>query len=440
LQALQTIEQEGAEAFRLDPQLEDAYFNYEAAVIRLTSAEIGGQMHTGRSRNDLSATWSRLRLRDAVLELLPLLFQARSTALAQAERYADVVMPGYTHLQPAQPVTFGHYLSGVAAALERDTRRLAAVYPVINQSPLGAGALAGTTFPIDRQYTCTLLGFDGLLEHTLDAVASRDFALEFLAQAAIFGLTCSRVAQDLYVWFSHEFRMIDLPDRVAGTSSIMPQKKNPVVLEHLKGKPAHLLGAFTAAAAAVKNVHFTNTIDGNREALHGLWEAVAEARRCAILLNLVLSTVTPNTDLMLARAQGNFCTATDLADTLVRHAGLSFRQAHHVVGGVVREAMARGLSAEQISVELVDTVAQQVVGKPVQLSTLHVQQALDASCAIHERTHPGGPAPVEVRRMVQAAQARLHREEEEHAARRTAVSQARRRLSASVRDFLKRTR
>lgn len=437
LQALLRIEADGPQAFRLDPGLEDAFFNYEAAVIRLTGAEIGGQMHTARSRNDLGATLVRLQLRDAVLEFLPLLLQARGTALAQAARYAEVVMPGYTHLQPAQPVTFGYYLAGVAAALERDTHRIAAVYTRLNQSPLGAGALAGTTFPIDRQYTSNVLGFDGLVEHSLDAVASRDFALELLAQLAIFGLTCSRVAQDFYVWFTHEFRMVDFPDRVAGTSSIMPQKKNPVVLEHLKGKPAHLLAGFMGTASAVKNTPFTNTIDGNREATYGLWSALTEAQRCAILLNLVLSTVTPNTSLMLERAQVDFCTATDLADALVRHGGLSFRQAHHVVGGVVREALQRGLRADQISGALVDEVAQQVVGHAAHLSEAIVQHALDASRAIHGRTPTGGPAPSEVRRMVQEAQQRLAGEAQTHVARQAGVTRARRRLAAAVRTFLR---
>ncbi|MBM3225429.1 MAG: argininosuccinate lyase, partial [Candidatus Tectomicrobia bacterium] len=306
VQAVVALEQEGAAAFQLDPRLEDAFFNYEAALIRRTGPEIGGQMHTGRSRNDLSATLLRLQLRDRLLDLLPQFFTLRRTALAQAERYAEVIMPGYTHLQPAQPITFGHYLVGIAAALERDTQRLAAVYPRVNQSPLGAGALAGTTFPLDRDYTASLLGFDGLVEHTLDAVASRDCAVECLAQGAIFGLTCSRIAQDLHVWFAHEFQSIDLPDQVAGTSSIMPQKKNPVVLEHLKGKPAHLLAAFVAAATAIKNVSFTNTIDGNREAMQGLWQALDEIHRCVMLLNLILDTVTPNAALLLERAQSNF--------------------------------------------------------------------------------------------------------------------------------------
>lgn len=440
LRALCTLERDGPEALQLDPHLEDAFFNYETAVIRLTGPEIGGQMHTARSRNDLSATLLRLRLRDVLLEFVPLLYTARRTALDQAERYAEVVMPGYTHLQPAQPITFGHYLAGVAAALERDTQRIVAVYPGVNLSPLGAGALAGTTFPIDRQYTSALLGCDGLVEHTLDAVASRDCALELLAQVTIFGITCSRVAQDLYVWFSHEFQTIALPDRVAGTSSIMPQKKNPVVLEHLKGKPAHLMAAFVAAASAVKNVHFTNTIDGNREAMHGLWDALEEARRCAVLLNLVLATATPNAALLLARAQSDFCTATDLADALVRHSGLSFRQAHQVVGAVVREALAGGFRPDQIGPAMVDAIAQTVVNRPAKLSEAVVQQALDARQAIHGRTTTGGPAPSEVRRMVHTARQRLAAEVKAHQGRQAKVARAQRRLEAEVRALLRQSR
>lgn len=440
LEALGRLEREGAAAVPLDPRLEDAFFNYEAAVIRLTGDEIGGQMHTARSRNDLGATLIRLRLRDALLEFMPLLFRVRRTALDQAERYAEVVMPGYTHLQPAQPLTFGHYLAGVGAALERDTHRIAVVYPGVNRSPLGACALAGTTFPIDRQHTSDLLGFDGLLEHSLDAVASRDFALELLGQLAIFGLTCSRLAQDCYVWFTHEFQTVEFPDRVAGTSSIMPQKKNPVVLEHLKGKPGHLLAVFVAAASAVKSTPFTNTIDGNREAMHGLWDALTEARRCAILLDLTLATVIPDAPRLLERAQANFCTATDLADALVRHAGLSFRQAHHVVGGVVREALARGLRADQIGAALVDEVAASVIGRAVHLSQAVLQEALDSQRAVQARTVIGGPAPSEVRRMVREARQRLLAEEQAHQARHARVAQAREQLAAEVQAFLGRDR
>jgi argininosuccinate lyase len=187
----------------------------------------------------------------------------------------------------------------------------------------------------------------------------------------------------------------------------------------------------------VKNVHFTNTIDGNREAMHGLWEALEEAQRCAILLNLVLATVTPNTALLLARAQSDFCTATDLADALVRQSGLSFRQAHHVVGGVVREALARGLRADQIRPDLVDEVARSVVNRPANLPEAVVQQALDARQAVQARTTVGGPAPSEVRRMVHTARQRLSAEDKTHRGRRARIARAQRRLGAEVRTFLR---
>ena len=396
LRALLTIEAGGAEAFTLDPKLEDTFFNYESSVIKLSGPEIGGQLHTARSRNDLGATLVRMRVRDMLLEFMSLLFKIRSTALQQAERFADVVMPGYTHLQPAQPITMGHYLAGVAAALERDTRRMTAVYAATNLSPLGAGALAGTTFPIDRARTAALLGFDGLIENTLDAVATRDFALELLSAWTLFGLTCSRTGQDFYVWFTHEFGTVDFPDRVAGTSSIMPQKKNPVVLEHLKGKPAHLLGAFVSAASAIKSTNYTNTIDGNREGTHALWEAYEQARTCAVLLDLVLATAVPNASLMLQRARTDFCTATDLADALVRHGRMSFRQAHHVVGGVVRVAISRELRSDQIAPDLIDEVAQSVLGRPADFSrprNRHEQEEEDRETRTTKLAHNGRPEP-----------------------------------------------
>lgn len=436
LRAILALERGGPEAIHLDGRLEDTFFNYEAAIIALVGPEVGGQLHTARSRNDLGATIARLRARDALIDFVPLLFKARRTALERAERFAEVVMSGYTHLQPAQPITFGHYLAAVAAALERDTRRIAAVLDGLNRSPLGAAALAGTGFPIDRRYTADLLGFDGVLENTLDAVASRDFGLELLAAWSIFGVTCSRVAQDLFIWFSHEFGSIDLPDRVAGTSSIMPQKKNPVVLEHLKGRPAHLLGAFVAAASAMKGTNFTNTIDGNREGMRGFWNAYEDASACAVLLDLVLGTVQPKVELMLERARTDFCTATDLADALVRHAGMSFRQAHHVVGRVVRETVDRGLRADQIGAALVDEVSRAVVGRPAGLSDAVLKEALDPARSVAARTTTGGPAPQEVRRMAHEGLRQLAAEERAWARRRKVIDAAKARLDSEVRRAL----
>jgi argininosuccinate lyase len=424
------MEEEGPEIVELDPQREDSYFNYEAHLIKLIGADAGGRMHIARSRNDLTSAVDRLRARDLLLDASQALLSVEEHALDGAFRFRDVVMPGYTHLQPAQPVTYGFYLAGVAQSLERDYSRLADAWARTNISPLGAGALAGTTFAIDRQGVAASLGFEGLVENTLDAVATRDFGLEILSGLTQIALGWSRVAQDYHVLVSHEFQTIEFPDRVTGTSSIMPQKKNPVVLEHLKGKAGHMLGLYVASATAVKGTHFTNTIDGNREAMRGVWEAGEEVLRCLSLFDLVVATARPNAALMIRRVTEDFASATDLADLMVRDADLSFREAHHVVGAVVRAAMDSGLAADGITTEMVDIAARDQLGRPLGLSAEHVGRSLDPAASIAARTLPGGPAPEAVARSVEAAQARLE-------ARRAALAEKRSRLQ-KARETLKR--
>jgi argininosuccinate lyase len=424
------MEDEGPDVVELDPQREDAYFNYEAHLIKLIGVDAGGRMHIARSRNDLTAALDRLRARDLLLDVGQALLSVEEHALDGAFRFREAVMPGYTHLQPAQPVTYGFYLAGVAQSLERDFGRLADAWTRTNISPLGAGALAGTTFAIDRHALAVSLGFSGLVENTLDAVATRDFGLEILADLSQIATGWSRVAQDYHVMVSHEFQTIEFPDRVTGTSSIMPQKKNPVVLEHLKGKAGHLLGLYVASATAVKGTHFTNTIDGNREAMRGVWEAGEEMLRGLTLFDLIIATGRPNASLMKRRVAEDFASATDLADVMVRNADLSFRQAHHVVGAVVRAAMDKGLAADGITTEMVDAAAQAQLGRPLKLDPELVRRSLDPAASVARRTLPGGPAPEAVARSVEAAQARLE-------TRRAALAEKRSRLQ-TARETLKR--
>lgn len=424
------MEEEGPEVVELDPQREDSYFNYEAHLIKLIGTDAGGRMHIARSRNDLTAALDRLRARDLLLDAGQALLQVEEHALDGAFRFRDAVMPGYTHLQPAQPVTYGFYLAGVAQSFERDYGRLVDAWARTNISPLGAGALAGTTFAIDRAAVAASLGFEGLVENTLDAVATRDFGLEILAGLSQIALGWSRVAQDYHVLVSHEFQTVEFPDRVTGTSSIMPQKKNPVVLEHLKGKAGHLLGLYVSSATAVKGTHFTNTIDGNREAMRGVWEAGEETLRCLSLFDLIISTGRPNAPLMKRRVTEDFASATDLADVMVRDADLSFREAHHVVGAVVRAAMDAGLAADGITTEMVDDAAREQLGRPLGLDPEVVRRSLDPVASVAARTLPGGPAPEAVARSVESAQARLEDN-------RAALAKKRGRLQA-VRETLKR--
>lgn len=430
--ALLRMEEEGPGVVNVDPRREDAYFNYEAHLIGLIGTDIGGRMHVARSRNDLGAAIDRIRARGVLLDLVDALNAARRRALEVAARYTDVVMPGYTHLQPAQPVTYGFYLAGIAAALERDGQRLAAAFERTNLSPLGAAAFAGTTFPIDRDETSRLLGFSGLIENTLDAVASRDFGLELMAALTQLAVTWSRIAQDYFVFVTHEFQTIEFPDSVAGTSSIMPQKKNPVVLEHLKGKAGHVLGLYVSSATAMKATHFTNTNDGNREGMRGLWEAAEETQRCLVLVELVLRTARPNAALMLRRAKEDFATATDLADALVRDADLSFREAHHVVGGVVRAAMDAGLAADGITTAMIDEVAREQLGRPLGLPEDLVRRSLDPQVSVNGRSLPGGPAATAVQASVDQALSRLLEEAAVNRYRRAALTEARQCLKREI--------
>jgi argininosuccinate lyase len=401
--AMIAMEEAGPSAVELDPAREDAYFNYEAHLMRIAGAEIGGRLHMARSRNDILATQDRLRARDLIFSLTDALCTLQSTLLERARTYSDTVMPGYTHLQPAQPITYGFYLSAVAEAVGRDIQRIAQVQARIDACPLGAGALAGTAFPIQREESARLLGFAGIVPNALDAVASRDFALELLSAMAIGAVTWSRVAQDYYVWCTHEFGLIDFPDSVAGTSSIMPQKKNPVVLEHLKGKAGHMVGLLMAAMTTIKGVNFTHTGDGNREGVRNLWEAGDECQRILKLLELVVRTARPLEETMLRRVSEDFSSATDLADALVREANISFREAHHVVGAVVRNAMDAGIPAHGITSAMVDEAASAHIGRPLRLSEATVRRCVDPIAGVQSRIVPGGPAPVRVREHNEAA-------------------------------------
>ncbi|HEX7892211.1 MAG TPA: argininosuccinate lyase [Ramlibacter sp.] len=397
---LQQMEAEGPAAVELDPAREDPYFNYEAKLMTITGRDAGGRLHMARSRNDIAATIDRMRARTIVLDVLEALGRVRRIALERASTFAGTVMPGYTHLQPAQPITFGFYLSALAETLGRDMDRLEAALPRIDALPLGAGALAGTRFPIDRRVTADALGFGSLVHNTLDAVASRDFAWEAMSAMAITALTWGRVAQDFYVWSTPEFGLLSFPDRVASTSSIMPQKKNPAVLEYLRGKSAHVVGLLNTSLVTVKGTHFTHTGDSSRESMRSFWECCEETMRCLSLFELIVGSVEPRPSHMLRRVGLDFSVATDLADGLVAEAGLSFRDAHHVVGGLVRMALDAGHSAGELTSAMLDLAAADVIGRTIGWPEETLRQYLDPIQSVNARRN-GGPAPSEVMLAVQ---------------------------------------
>ncbi|MCC7274922.1 MAG: argininosuccinate lyase [Alphaproteobacteria bacterium] len=422
--AVVRIADEGPDSVPLDAAREDTYFNYEARIIELSGADIGGRSHIARSRNDLKAAQDRLRARALALRVLDGLVVLRATLLRRAALHAAVVMPGYTHLQPAQPITFGWYLLGIAHALERDHRRLAECFARIDVNPLGTGAIAGTSFPVDRALTARLLGFAAVSGHAQDAVASRDFLVELIGDCAMLANTWGRMAQDFFVMSSYEFGTLRFPDSVAGTSSMMPQKKNLVVLESLKGRAATILGAHVAAFVGVKGTNFTNVVDGCRDAFRWAWDALDDTIRGLAIADTVVDAAEPVPERMLALARTNFSTATDLADGLVREAGLPFREAHHLVGAIVRTAMDRGLTADRIDAALVAEESRRMLGRAIHLDADVIARIVDPVAVAEERRGTGGPSRADIAAMQAELGARLAADGAEIAAHRARIAAA----------------
>ena len=329
------MEREGPGAFELDPEREDPWFNYEAELTRRAGPE-AGRLHMARSRNDLKCTQDRMQERKLAEDLLDGCLDVRRALLGRVTDEAATIMPGYTHLQHAQPITFGWYLLGVEAALARDAGRIADALERMNECPLGAGALAGTRFPIERERTAELLGFSRPQAHSLDAVGSRDAMVELVSAAMQLSMTIGRMSQDFYLWATYEFGMLDFPDRVASTSSIMPQKKNLTVLENLKARPAALIGAMTTAVAALRAVPFGHSQEVSVEAGRWVSDAIEELRGMLPAARVVIECAIPRKDRMRELAGANFATATALADLLTSRYGLPFREAHHMTGRYVR--------------------------------------------------------------------------------------------------------
>ena len=403
--ALVAIGRDGLGPDELDPALEDLYANLERAVGRRAGEDAAGRMHLARSRNDLWATVARMNARAALARVAAAGLALRGQLLDLAAAHAETVMPGYTHLQPAQPVTAGFYLLAVAEALARDGQRVADVHPRLNRCPLGAGALAGTSFPIDRELTARLLGFDGPVASALDAVASRDYVLELLSAFALVALTLSRLAEDLYFWSSAQVGLVEVSGAVAVASSIMPQKKNAAALEHVTGRTAQVLAALTAALAATKGTHFMHARDTSVEVTQTLAQGEQALAVVVGLTGAVLEAVAFRPEVGARLAAGDFSTMTDLADALVREADLPFRLAHEVCAGLVRDALEAGRGPASLDAATVNAAAAARAGRPVALSDAVVRAALDPRASVERRRVPGGTSPATVRAAIAQARA-----------------------------------
>ncbi len=334
LGALEKVEEDGFDA--LEDSHEDVHPAIEAAVVERVGEGVGGRLHTARSRNDEVATCVRVALREELLGAMRDVLALRSALVERAEDTEDWLISGYTHLQRAQPTTVGHHLLSYDAALERDFSRLVDAYERANSCPLGSAAFAGTSFDIDRERTASLLGFDAPTRNSMDGVASRGFAVEAVAAALNASVTLSRLCEDLVLWSSHEFGIVEFDDAYASTSSIMPQKKNPDTAELARGKTATVQGALNGIASNLKGLPAAYNRD-LQEATGHVWDAFDATRGSTRVLAGVIETAEFDRDAAEKTVQEGFVGATELADSLVRETGVAFRTAHHIVASVARD-------------------------------------------------------------------------------------------------------
>ena len=382
----QILEEIEGGAFPWSVELEDVHMNIEARLTSLIGAA-GKKLHTGRSRNDQVATDIRLYLRSAIDTLAAELTRLQIGMVNLAASEADTIMPGFTHLQTAQPVTFGHHLLAWNEMLERDHGRLLDCRQRMNQSPLGAAALAGTSYPIDRQQTSRALGFDKPTENSLDAVSDRDFAIEFVAAAALLMTHLSRMSEELVLWTSAQFNFVRLPDRFCTGSSIMPQKKNPDVPELVRGKTGRVNGHLVSLLTLMKSQPLAYNKD-NQEDKEPLFDTIDTVLDSVRAFADMVPAIEPQRECMRDAALRGFATATDLADYLVRR-GIPFRDAHEVVGSAVAHAMEQG-------VDLSDLALQTLQGFCPDIGE-DVFDVLTLEGSVAARDHIGGTAPAQVR-------------------------------------------
>ena len=383
--------------FPFDDALEDIHMNIEARLTE-TIGEAGKRLHTGRSRNDQVALDVRLWVRDAIDGLSGQITDVMRALVARAEEHAGSVMPGFTHLQPAQPVTFGHHMLAYVEMLSRDLSRLADCRARLNESPLGAAALAGTGFAIDRHMTAKALGFDRPMRNSLDAVASRDFAAEFLFCCAMCSVHLSRLAEEIVIWTNPYFGFVKLSDAFTTGSSIMPQKRNPDAAELVRGKTGRVMGALMGMLTVMKGLALTYFKD-MQEDKEGIFDAAENLTLTLAATAGMVRDMKPQTERLAAAAGAGFSTATDLADWLVRSLKMPFRDAHHVTGTLVAKAEARGVDLSGLTLAEMQAVEPRI--------TQGVFDVLTVQASVRSRTSYGGTAPANVAAMAAEWKAKL---------------------------------
>lgn len=436
VEGLLRLHDRGPEALTLNPKLEDYYFNIEQNLIADVGMDVAGRLHTGRSRNDLQATLARMNVRDAMTNLIPGILDLRRQLLKLAGENKETVVTGYTHMQPAQPISLGHYFAAIAEAVERDYQRVAEAFDRMNYCALGGGAFAGTSFPIDRNYAAERLGFNGPIYNSIDAVVARDYVLDLTSAFAILGSTINRFVNDLYIWTTDEFSYVEVDDSFAACSSIMPQKKNPITLEHVKAKTAHLLSAFVSVWGTLKGIPFGHCRDVGAESYVMFWESARQMEAILALLNPTLASLRVKKEGLEARARGNFCVVTEVADELVKAENIPFRVAHKIVGNIVRRCVDAGKSSADITADMLNEAAKEVLGRDISWDEGRVDDVLSPERSIHGKISMGGPSPKECGVMVAALSGALEEDEADFDRKRRRISDAKQTLLKEARAMV----
>jgi argininosuccinate lyase len=382
----------------LDQTLEDAHLAVEEEVNKKVGIETGGNLHIAKSRNDQVATAIRMTLRTEILDLMSLIIKMQNSLIDLAEKHTETLFPSYTHLHPAQPVTFAHILVSYVDALQRSLTRLEETLRRVNMCPMGAGAIATTSFPINRKRTAELLGFDSVLENSIDAVGSRDFILETLSDLTLLAIDISRMAEDLIVWSSPDFGIIDLPESFAFTSSIMPQKKNPDVLEVIRARMSQVLGIFVASTTTMKALPSGYNLD-LQELTPKLWESIETVAASVKILSELIKNLDVTKDIFNKQIL-NYSTTTELANLLVKKYGVPFRTSHKIIGALIKMLLDKKLALSSLTPELLNKTAKDSAGVTLAINLADIKDSIDPKKFVESHKAMGGPAPAEVNRML----------------------------------------
>ncbi len=391
IEALDKLDSEGLDALNLDPSFEDIHMAIEDYVTKQIGPD-AGFMHTAKSRNDQVCTDIRIRLKEEIDDTIVAIKSFIRTITDMAKENTHTLFIAFTHLQHAQPNTFAHHLMAYANELRRDCERLMDTYKRVDSCPLGSAALTTTGFPINRETTADLLGFSSVMDNSLDGVSSRDFIAEAIFDYAMLSTTLGKISEEVVIWSSYEFRMIECSNEYSSTSSIMPQKKNPDIAELARGKSTIAYGELMTVLTMIKAIPHSYNRD-LQEATPHLWNAIDNTNDILGIVHGMISTITINKERCEYLSGTNFSTATELADVMVRDAGIPFRTAHRIVGRVVSDAVDEGITSSDIDSAYIDKIAVELTGSPLELGDELVFKALDPLSNVKSRTVKGGCAP-----------------------------------------------